>query len=218
MTDALIQEWRLALLRKALPNVAFDGWTGKVLAAAAGEAGLDEGQTDLAFPNGVVDLICFFMAEGDRRLEDRLKSEDIAGMKVRARIAHALRTRIELDTPHREAVRRAGAVLALPTSGAAGLRALYHSVDSIWRAAGDTSTDLNFYTKRATLAAVYAATVLYWLSDESDDFADTWAFIDRRIDDVMQIEKAKKGLKKFARSLPDPVRLLGRLRYAGPWG
>lgn len=218
MTDALIHGWRLSLLAKALPHVAFDGWTGGLLDAAARDAGLDEGPVALAFPGGLIDLIVFFLAEGDRRMEARLEADDLASMKIRARITHAVRTRLELDAFNREAVRRAGAMLALPTSGTAAPRALYHTVDAIWRAVGDTSTDVNFYTRRATLAAVYSATMLYWLGDESDDFADTWAFLDRRIENVMQIEKAKAGLKKATARLPDMARLLGRLRYAGPWG
>ena len=100
-------------------------------------------------------------------------------------------------------------------AGALGPRSLYRTVDAIWRAVGDSSADFNFYTKRAILAAVYSAVTLHWLGDETEDFSDTWAFLDRRIEDVMRIEKAKAQLKGLAEKLPDPVGLMGRLRYPG---
>ena len=118
-----------------------------------------------------------------------------------------------LRIERREAVRRAVTMLALPTSGMRGPHALYRTVDAIWRAVGDTSTDFNFYTKRATLAGVYSSVSLVWFSDDSENYARTWAFLDRRIEDVMRIERVKAGVKGIAAKLPDPLSLLGRLRY-----
>jgi ubiquinone biosynthesis protein COQ9 len=115
--------------------------------------------------------------------------------------------------PHREALRRALAVLAQPRHAPHAARLGWRAADAIWRLAGDTATDLNHYSKRAILVAVYGSTLLAWLDDESEGFADTAGFLDRRIDEVMRFEKAK------ARLMPAPgdrfslVRLLGRLRY-----
>jgi ubiquinone biosynthesis protein COQ9 len=204
---------RAKILASALPNVAFDGWTTKVMREAADAAGVSHGEMRLAFPGGVTDLVDCFLADGDRRMEEALAKRDLASMKIRERITLAVRTRFEIDADHREAVRRAATLLALPISGAAGARALYRTVDAIWRAAGDTSTDFNFYTKRAILAGVYSAVAVAWFGDGSEDYADTWAFLDRRISDVMQIEKAKASVQKIGALLPDPVALLGRLRY-----
>lgn len=204
---------RTDILAAALPNVAFDGWTTKVMREAADAAGVSHGEMRLAFPGGVTDLVDCFLADGDRRMEEALAKLDLGALKIRERITLAVRTRIEVDATHREAVRRAVTLLALPISGTTGPRSLYRTVDAIWRATGDRSTDFNFYTKRAILAGVYSAVTLTWFGDESEDHAATWAFLDRRIADVMQIEKAKASVQKIGALLPDPVALLGRLRY-----
>lgn len=204
---------RAKILAAALPHVAFDGWTPRLLADAAEAAGVTHGEMRLAFPAGVLDLVGFFLADGDRRMEEALAREDMGTMKIRERITFAVRRRIEADLHAREAVRRAVTMLALPASGTRGVQALYRTVDAIWRAAGDTSTDFNFYTKRATLAGVFSAVLLTWFSDESENYAHTWAFLDRRIEDVMRIERVKAGVKGIAAKLPDALSLLGRLRY-----
>jgi ubiquinone biosynthesis protein COQ9 len=204
---------RVQILEAALPNVAFDGWTPRLLADAAEAAGISHGEMRLAFPGGVLDLADFFLADGDRRMEEALARDDIGALKIRERITLAVRTRIEVDLHQREAVRRAVTLFALPTSGTRGPHALYRTVDAIWRAVGDTSADFNFYTKRATLAGVFSAVSFYWFSDDSENYARTWAFLDRRIEDVMRFERAKAGVKNIAAKLPDPVALLGRLRY-----
>lgn len=211
--DDHLEAIRAKLLAAALPNVAFDGWTTRLIRDAAKAAGVSHGDMRLAFPGGAVDLADYFLADGDRRMEAALAKRNLAALKIRERITAAVRARIEIDAPHREAVRRAVTLLALPTSGTAGPRALYRTVDAIWRATGDRSADFNFYTKRATLAAVYSAVTFHWFADQSEDFADTWAFLDRRIEDVMRIEKAKAGLRKVGAWLPDPAGILGRLRY-----
>lgn len=204
---------RAKVLAAALPNAAFDGWSGRLLAEAAKAAKISDGELRLAFPKGAVDLIDYFLSEGDRLMLKTLESHDLAALKIRERITLAVRARIEADLPYREALRRAITMAALPTSGGLGISALYRTVDAIWRAVGDTSTDFNFYSKRAVLAGVYSSTVMHWFSDESADYADTWAFLDRRIENVMQFEKAKASVKKVGAMLPDPVALLSRLRY-----
>ena len=206
---------RAAILKAALPHVAFDGWTPALMRAAAEEAGIGHEAMRVAFPGGVNDLIDYFLADGDRRMEASLAKRGLDNMKIREKVTLAVRTRIEVDADHREALRRAITYATLPVAGALGPRSLYRTVDAIWRAVGDSSADFNFYTKRAILAAVYSAVTLHWLGDETEDFSDTWAFLDRRIEDVMRIEKAKAQLKGFAEKLPDPVGLMGRLRYPG---
>lgn len=208
-----IDRLRARLLDAALPNVAFDGWTTRLMREAARAAGISHGEMRLAFPGGVLDLVDCFLADGDRRMEEALARRDLAALKIRERITLAVRMRIEVDAPHREAVRRAVTLLALPLSGIAGPRALTRTVDTIWRAVGDRSTDFNFYTKRAVLAGVYSAVTLHWFADQSEDFADTWTFLDKRIADVMRIEKVKASVRKIGDALPDPLGLIGRWRY-----
>ncbi len=212
-SDDHIVKARAAILKAALPNAAFDGWTTKVMREAADSASVSHGEMRLAFPGGVTDLVDCFLADGDRRMEEALAARDLGALKIRERITLGVRTRIEVDGKDREAVRRAVTLLALPLSGATGPHALYRTVDAIWRAVGDTSTDFNFYTKRAILAGVYSAVTITWFGDESENYADTWAFLDRRIADVMKIEKAKASVQKLGAYLPDPIALLGRLRY-----
>src|SRR4029077_14179482 len=97
----------------------------------------------------------------------------------------------------REAARRALALLALPLNAGLGLKLLYRTVDAMWYAAGDTSADFNFYTKRAILAGVYSSTLLYWLNDRAEGSEATWSFLDRRIDDVMKFEKFKDRVRNW---------------------
>ncbi len=204
---------RTQILKAALPDVPFDGWTGKSMRNAAKKAGVESGLARLAFPGGTADLVSYFVADGDKRMAAKLAKADLPAMKVRERITFAVRTRLEVDEKNREALRRATAYLALPTSGTAGVRALYGTVDAIWRAAGDTSTDYNFYTKRLILSGVYSSTLAVWFGDDTDGFEKTWAFLDRRIADVMQIEKVKGQAEKIIGALPSPLGLVSRLRY-----
>jgi len=203
---------RAAILREALPNVAFDGWTEALLAQAARDAGIPEGEALLAFPNGANDLIDYFMADGDRRMEAALRQR-MGNLGVTAKIELAIRLRLEVDQPNREALRRAVTMLALPVSAASGARALYRTVDRIWRVTGDTSTDFNFYTKRAILAGILSATTAHWFADQSEDYAGTWAFLARRMEDVGRIERGKSFVRKAGALLPDPMALAGWLRY-----
>lgn len=207
--DHLLTEKR-ALLEAMLPHVPFDGWTAKTLAMAAKDAGLDAGLPARAFPGGAADALDFWVAETDRAMLRALESRDLAAMKIRERVKTAVLVRLELVAAHREAVRRALTLEALPQQGPRALKQLYRTVDAIWYAAGDTATDFNFYSKRMLLGGVYAATLLHWLDDKSEGFAATAAFLDRRLSDVMKIQQAKGKLGKLVERLPNPFRHLRR--------
>jgi len=208
-----LESVRGKILEAALPDVPFDGWTGSVLLRAAKTAGVDHGLARLAFPNGARDLAEYFLSDGDRRMIERLAETDLASMKIREKITFAVRTRLEVDASNREALRRAGTSLLIPPASSGAAKSLYNTVDAVWVAIGDTSTDYNFYTKRATLAGVFTTTLACWFADESDGHVDTWAFLDRRISDVMQIEKVKVQATKVIDALPDPLGLIARIRY-----
>lgn len=182
-----IDTTRAHLLEAALPHVAFDGWTSTVLRRAAEDAGIDDVQAQNAFPGGPLELIEAFSTRTDSLMLAELERRDLAAMKVRDRIHSGVRVRLELLAPHREAVRRGLSFLSLPLNAALGTKCLYRSVDAIWRAAGDTSTDYNFYSKRLLLAGVYSSTLLFWLNDNSGDRAETWAFLDRRIENALRL-------------------------------
>jgi ubiquinone biosynthesis protein COQ9 len=203
---------RDALLMAALPHVVFDGWGRATLAAAARDLGLKAADAERYFPGGAAELIAHFSDWADRRMTVALAEHELGGMRLRDRIALAVRTRTEALAAHREAVRRALSWLAMPLNAPLGLRLLYRSVDAIWRAVGDRSVDFSFYTKRALLAGVLSSTVLYWLDDDSDGAAESWAFLDRRIADVMRIPRLTGRVRGAAARLPDPFRLMRGLR------
>ena len=193
-----------ALLAAILPDVPFDGWTDAALTRAAERVGLERGELKSLCPGGPRDLVAWFSHWADRETLRMLEGRDLSALKVRERIAAGVETRLAVLAPHREAVRRSLALLIAPQNLALGAKLLYDAVDALWYAAGDNATDFNFYTKRALLAGVYGATALYWLDDRSPESADTLAFLDRRLRDVMMIPKAGERVRAWASRLPDP--------------
>jgi ubiquinone biosynthesis protein COQ9 len=203
-----------AFLDAALAHVPFDGWSEVTFQAALADSGMDAGLARALFPRGAVDLALAYHRRGDRMMEDRLAGADLAAMRYSDRVAHAVRTRLEM-AEDKELVRRGTTLFALPVHAADGARAIWGTADAIWRALGDTSTDVNWYSKRATLSAVYGATVLFWLGDDSPGHAATWEFLDRRIGDVMQVEKMKASLRAnpLAKAMLSPLnRVLEHVR------
>jgi ubiquinone biosynthesis protein COQ9 len=196
------QDMREAVLARALPHAAFDGFTDSVLQKAASEAGVAKADLARLFENGPISLIEFYSAHTDTEMERRLAAMDLKAMKIRERIATAVKTRLAILKPHKEAARRAAALLSLPMHAALGAKLVYRSVDAMWRAAGDTSTDFNFYTKRGILAGVYGSTAMRWFNDTSQDEKPTADFLAARIDNVMQFEKLKAQAKQAFANFP----------------
>lgn len=206
---------RRAVLAAAVPHVAFDGWSDRTLAAAAEEAGVDRGLARLAFPRGGVDLALAFHKAKDAELAEELRTADLLGLRFRDRIAWAIMRRLELVAGDREAVRRGATLFALPMHAADGARAIWQTSDTIWTALGDTARDFSWYSKRATLSAVYSSALLYWLGDNSPGASATREFVSRRIDDVMRIEGVKAKVKAnpiAAAMLRGPGTVLERIR------
>lgn len=193
-------------------NAVFDGWTRQAVDSASGQLGIDPVQARLAMPKTQPGMIDVYIQEVDRALEAYFTPERLASLKIRDKIRSLVWRRLEIMAPAREAVRRALAILAMPQNLPLALRASWRTADLMWRIAGDTSTDFNHYTKRMTLAAVYGSTLLAWLDDQSEGWADTAAFLDRRIDDVMKFEKFKAEWRGSSEHL-SLSRFLGRLRY-----
>lgn len=218
MTDALPQDPTLDEVRDALApliaaNAAFDGWGDAARDAAADAAQLDRDIALLAFSDGPVDMIDAWFASVDRAMLAALPPETLATMKVRAKIAGLIEARLAVTAPNREALRRALAILSLPQNIVRGAKLGWRAADLMWRAAGDTATDYNHYTKRTMLAGVYAATLTVFLDDDSAGHADTSAFLSRRIDGIMRFEKAKAGFLARTQHRPSLSRFIGRLRY-----
>jgi ubiquinone biosynthesis protein COQ9 len=211
--DMTLDELRAALAPLLPQEAAFDGWSEAALAAAATALGVPPERGHLAIPNGAMDMIDAWFASIDEGMAAALPRDTLAAMKIRERITAIVLARLDIATPYREALRRAIAILALPTNVAAATKLGWRAADAMWRLAGDDVTGFAHYTKRTTLAAVYLSTILVFLDDESEDLAETRAFLDRRIANVMQFEKFKAQIKPDPDMHFSPARFLGRLRY-----
>jgi len=211
--DMNLDELRDALAPRLAAHAAFDGWGEKAIAMAAAELGVPADRARLTFPGGAAQMIDAWFDSIDKAMLAAFPPERIAALKIRERIRDLLLFRLEAAAPQREALRRALAILAMPGHALEGARLAWRSADRIWRLAGDTATDFNHYSKRALLIGVYASTSLVFLDDQSEGLADTRAFLDRRIGDVMRIEKAKARWRGNSQFRPSLSRFLGRLRY-----
>lgn len=213
--DPTLDEIRAALAPLIARNAAFDGFGDAALADAAARAGVDPDVARLAFPGGGRDMVDAWFATIDAAMAERYPPEALATLKIRQRITTLVETRLALIAPDRESLRRALALLALPTNARFAARLGWRAADLMWRLAGDTATDFNHYSKRTILAGVYTATMAVALNDESEDFADTRAFLARRIDQVMRFEgwKHRRAARRTER--PSLARFVGRLRYPG---
>ena len=203
------------LLESALLHAAFDGWSRRTLLNAAKDAGVDPATARRLFPRGGDSLLEWLDDWADRQMLAATEGEDLSQLPVRRRITRLARARLEALGQHREALRRAAVAHLLPGNVLGSGRSLWQTVDRMWQAAGlggDPAEGFGYYSRRATLAGVLTATFLYWLQDQSDGFADSWAFLDRRIDDVMRFEKFKAQWRGSSERL-SVSRFLGRLRY-----
>jgi ubiquinone biosynthesis protein COQ9 len=194
-------------------NAVFDGWTEKSVDAAAGQLGTDPAVARLAFPKDQLGKIESYISAVDDAMQAHFTPERIAALKIRERIRELIWFRLQTMGPAREAVRSALAILAMPQNAPKALSLGWRSADLMWRLAGDTASDFNHYTKRLTLSAVYASTLLAWLDDQSEGWTETSAFLDRRIGDVMRFEKWKAQWRGSSERRPSLSRFLGRLRY-----
>lgn len=211
--DPTLDEVRAALAPIIARNAGFDGWSDAAVHAAADEAGVDRDVAKLAFKDNAIDMIDAWIDSIDMELAHRLPAEKLAAMKIRDRITALLATRLEIMALDRESLRRAMAIMAMPQNLVRSAKIGWRSADRMWRLAGDTASDFNHYTKRMTLSAVYASTLSVFVNDDSDNFADARAFLDRRIDNVMQFEKVKFQAKQRQEYVPSLSRFIGRLRY-----
>jgi ubiquinone biosynthesis protein COQ9 len=202
------------VMAAALPvDAAFDGWSKQALAATAMRIGLKPEIAGLLFPGGAVEMIDAWFGSVDTAMAEALPADQLAALKIRERITVLVEARLAILDPHKEALRRAQSILANPLNAAKALALGWRAADVMWRAAGDTATDYNHYSKRAILGSVYAATLLVFVNEESENWDDTRAFLARRIEGIMRFEKAKAKWTAGPKIGFSPARFLGRLRY-----
>jgi ubiquinone biosynthesis protein COQ9 len=213
-SDLTLDELRIALAPDIAASAIFDGWNQTALVAAAEMAGCDVDVARVTFPGArPMDMIEAWIASVDAAMAAEWPADRLATLKIRERIRTLVAFRLAAVEHIDEAVRRALAVMAQPQNARRSFKLGWHSADIMWRLAGDTATDYNHYTKRAILAGIYSATLAVFVNDDSEGKADTYAFLDRRIDGVMKFEKAKAQFLGKDRELPSLTRFLGRLRY-----
>jgi ubiquinone biosynthesis protein COQ9 len=187
-------------VRDMLPHVADHGWRRAAVVAA----GYDRLEAELLFPGGTADLLEAWCDLADRDMEDAAIAHGVADQRLSQRVRTLIALRLANARPNKEAVRRAIGLFALPGYAPLAARCVARSVDAIWHAAGDASADFSWYTKRGILVAVWTSTLLFWLTDHSEDDAATLAFLDRRLAGVAQIGKLRGRV----------AGALGRLRTA----
>lgn len=211
--DPTLDELRAALVPLVARNAAFDGWRPAAVDSAAQQARMDPGMARLAFAEGPVQMIDAWFAHIDRAMAERLPPATLASMKVGQRITALVEARLALLARDREALRRALAILAMPQNLGTSARLGWRAADIMWRLAGDITTDYNHYSKRTILTGIYTATLLVFIDDESEEFADTRAFLARRIAGVLRFEKAKARFTGKNENRLSLARFVGRLRY-----
>lgn len=218
MNETLSEQIQADILRAMLDQVVFEGWTRKALMKAVETLDLPKGAEALYFPGGVLEIIEYWSAQCDQRTDSDIRALELETMRIRERITEAVWLRLNSLQGREQAAQRAMARLTLPDAvikevGGQGARQLWATAHMIWRAIGDTSTDGNFYSKRAILSGVIGSALPVWLSDESEDKAKARAFLEARIENVMQFEKLKWDMRKKTEHVPNPAEVLGRLRY-----
>ena len=181
---------RDAAIDRLVPLVAEHGWTVAALRLAAGD------NADLMFPGGPAEVVESYIDLADRRMAAAAATQ-MTGQRLHQRVRTLIVERFAQASHQKDAVRRAFGVLSQPGNLATAARCTARTVDAIWHAAGDTSADFSWYTKRAILASVYSSTLLFWLGDRSDGEA-TLGFLDRRLAGVAKIGKLRRRFQKAA--------------------
>jgi ubiquinone biosynthesis protein COQ9 len=183
---------RDAAIDALLPNVPFDGWTARALRAGLRAIGQPEADAELLFRGGAADMVEAYCDLADRRMEEAAAGLDLAAMRLPERVRAVLALRLRQNRGHKEAVRRAVGLLAVPRHAGLAARCTARTVDAVWYAVGDRAADFSWYTKRAILASIYTATVLFWIRDQSEDDAATLAFLDRRLAELGRITRLRR--------------------------
>jgi len=183
---------RDAAIDALLPNVPFDGWTIRALRAGLRAIGQSEADAELLFPGGAADMVEAYCDLADRRMAEAAAGLDHAAMRLPERVRAVLALRLRRNRGHKEAVRRAVGLFALPRHAGLAARCTARTVDAVWHAVGDRTADFSWYTKRAILASIYTATVLFWIRDQSEDDAATLAFLDRRLAELGRITRLRR--------------------------
>ena len=199
---------RIDLIKAMLIHVPFDGWTWEAMEQGAIDIGFEKKLPSYErsrifkdlFKNGSIDFIDIFSEIIDLEVKENYDLIEFKPERVPEKIKKIIMLRLNLCQKYKESVRSSVSITAIPVNARASLKILYRTCNSIWRIAGDKSTDFSFYTRRISLAAVYTSTLLFWLNDNSNNNVETEFFLERRLKDISKISNLKKplsDLKKF---------------------
>lgn len=194
MTDAAgaDQESRDAVIRALLPMAPERGWTRGTIAHALRAVELPQEEATFLFPRGVLSAVEAWTDLADREMA--AAAGDLTGLRIPDRIRTLVAIRLRQAAPHKEALRQAMAVLALPWNAPVALRGAARTASAMWYAAGDTSADFSWYTRRASLAVIYSATLAYWLRDASEDIGPAMDFLDRRLEGLARVGRCRRRI------------------------
>ena len=185
-------EARDRAVRAMLPIAAEDGWNWSTLRAGLAAASEAPELAESHFPDGPAGAAAAWADLADREMEAAAAAGDMAGLRTPGRVRRAVELRLAAAAPHKRALRRAVSLLALPWNAGLALETTARTANAIWYAAGDSSADFSWYTRRASLGAIYAATLAYWLRDDDPDTTDAMAFFDRRLADLARLQRRRR--------------------------
>ncbi|RMZ83847.1 hypothetical protein DV737_g1416, partial [Chaetothyriales sp. CBS 132003] len=185
-----------AILAAALRRVPEHGFTDEALTLGAKDAGYLDVSVQL-FPGRAFDLVNYHLVTQRLALKDKVQFPDDAKLPVGSKIRSLVVTRLRANKDIIHQWQGALAHMSLVENIPASLSELHALSDEIWYLSGDTTVDFSWYTRRASLAAVYASSELFMTTDASPDFALTEEFVDRRLEGAQTAGAAIGHLRHF---------------------
>ena len=185
---------KIDILNKVIEHTPYTGWSLETLKVSLGEIGILN-SLDSFFPGGIKDISRLYFDIADKKLEYDVENIDLENKSVRDRISYLLNLRLDFFSNNKQVIKQIIGSDFFNGFSLAPISRINDSVDLMWRLAGDKSVDYNFYTKRILLGGIYISSVLFWLDSENRE--EVSKFIDRRIANVMKIEKNKKKFSSF---------------------
>lgn len=193
---------RKQLLEGALTYVNQLGWSEAALAEAAKEAGLSQAVLGI-FPRKEAELVEYFMEASRLQLSEELtqRALEFESLPARQRLVAAIRERLELQAPYMSSWPQALSIQARPNNVPTTLKQRWELMDVLWETVGDQSEDMERHGKRLLLAGAYSAAEVYMLTDFSPGYDDTWRFLERQVDCVLELKKTVNEVSHVAQAV-----------------
>ncbi|KAF8774702.1 Ubiquinone biosynthesis protein COQ9 like protein [Argiope bruennichi] len=200
-----LTDFRLQILKAGLDFVPEHGWSKQSIALGAQSLGLSSSSHTL-IEDGGADLVHYFNFLCNEKLEDYLK-EKYSSNKEKLDIHHyiedALAYRLKMIIPYVSKWPEAMALMVSPFQFPTDSKNLLDLVDRIWYLSGDRSLDLTWYTKRGSLALAYRLCELSLLQDKSPEYSDTFEFLQRRVENIVDASGFIDNVANSTKCLPE---------------